>query len=74
MGTLKVDRLPREDLNAAYAFDQFIVGQMWVKIERRNIPQKAEAVEVTEGRKRGNFRRALHNCRPEAKRIVNGNT
>ena len=71
--TFEIDRLPREHLDGSCAPGQFIMRQMRVEVEGRDIAQEAKAVEVVEGRQRSNFVRAFHERGPKAVGVVNRN-
>src|SRR5580704_7683579 len=73
MRTVEVDRLPCEHLDGVRASRQFILRQMRVEVEGRDILQEAKAVVVVEGRERSNFVCAFHEGRPKAVRVVYGN-
>src|SRR5260370_35962744 len=70
MRTVEVDRLPCEHLDGVRASRQFIMRQMRVEVEGRDVLQEAKAVEVGEGRERSNFVCAFDERRPKAVGVV----
>ena len=69
----EVDRLPREHLDGLRASRQFVVRQMRVEVEGRDVLQEAKAVKVVEGRERSNFVRAFHERGPKAVCVMHRN-
>ena len=51
----------------------FVMRQMRVEVERRNVPQKAEAVEIVVRREWSNFVCAFHERGPKAVGVVHRN-
>src|SRR5580693_6308166 len=73
MRPFEVDGLPREHLDGARASGQFIMRQMRMEVEGRDVLQEAKAVEVVEGRERSNFVCAFHQRGPKAVGVMYGN-
>src|SRR5262249_3650 len=74
MGTIEVDGLTRQNLNRlAVRRRQFVVRQMRMEIDRRDVLEQPQTVEVSEGRERRDFIRSFDPCGPKAVGIVYGN-
>ena len=71
MGAIKINRLAREDMHRLGIFgDQFVMRQVWVEIQRRDVVEKPQLVKVPESRKWRDLLRAFSQCGTEPVGIV----
>jgi hypothetical protein len=71
MRTVEVYRLARQQLHRlAVLVGNFIVRQVWMKIECGDVCEEAELVKIPKRRKRGNLIRVFGACRTKSPLIM----
>src|SRR5688572_33116072 len=73
MGPIGIDRLFSEHVYfGAIGLSHFIVRQMWMKIQRGNVLEKPESIQIAKGCERGNISGSRDNCRTQSPFVDDG--